>query len=79
MIIKSIQGNNLQFMEMAIKLEIGCMSVTLKALIKVAMRGSVGETYNIGGKSAISNIEVVKSICHLLDELSPDHPRYFKL
>ena len=31
----------------------------------------MGETYNIGGSSERTNIEVVRTICNLLDELSP--------
>ena len=33
--------------------------------------GKVGETYNIGGHNEKQNIEVVKTICHILDELKP--------
>jgi len=76
MIIKSIQGNNLPVYGNGNQIRDWLyVEDHAKALIKVAMRGFVGETYNIGGKSAISNIEVVKSICHLLDELSPNHPK----
>jgi dTDP-glucose 4,6-dehydratase len=42
------------------------------ALLLVAQTGKVGETYNIGGHNEMSNIDVVKSICALLDELRPD-------
>ncbi len=41
------------------------------ALYKVITTGKVGETYNIGGHNEINNIEVVKAICSLLDELAP--------
>ena len=34
-------------------------------------RGRVGETYNIGGNSERTNIEVVNLICDLVDEMSP--------
>ncbi|MFN3674326.1 MAG: GDP-mannose 4,6-dehydratase, partial [Bosea sp. (in: a-proteobacteria)] len=37
-----------------------------------AERGRIGETYNIGGHNEKTNLEVVKSICELLDELRPD-------
>lgn len=43
----------------------------VKALIKVALEGVVGETYNIGGNNEKKNIEVVHLICDLLDELYP--------
>jgi dTDP-glucose 4,6-dehydratase len=46
-----------------------------QALILVAMRGKVGETYNIGGHNEKQNIEVVKTICQLLEELSPNKPK----
>ncbi|SFI89724.1 dTDP-glucose 4,6-dehydratase [Bosea sp. OK403] len=42
------------------------------ALLTVAQRGVVGETYNIGGHNEMANIDVVKGICALLDELRPD-------
>jgi dTDP-glucose 4,6-dehydratase len=42
-----------------------------KALIHVAMTGEIGETYNIGGHNEIQNIEVVKIICSILDDLKP--------
>lgn len=41
------------------------------ALYLVATRGKPGETYNIGGHNEKRNIDVVKNICSLLDELSP--------
>lgn len=44
-----------------------------RALRLVLEKGMPGETYNIGGHNEKQNIEVVKTICHLLDELSP-HP-----
>jgi dTDP-glucose 4,6-dehydratase len=40
-----------------------------KALIKVVTEGKIGETYNIGGHNEKSNLEVVQSICELLEEL----------
>jgi len=42
-----------------------------RALYRVASQGQVGETYNIGGHNEKQNIEVVKTICALLDELQP--------
>ena len=46
-----------------------------RALVKVATQGAVGETYNIGGHNEKQNIEVVKTICSILDELAPMHKR----
>lgn len=42
-----------------------------RALYKVLTEGVVGETYNIGGHNEKANIDVVKTICHILDELQP--------
>lgn len=42
-----------------------------RALVKVAAEGVPGETYNIGGHNEKANIDVVKTICALLDELRP--------
>ncbi|WP_336169075.1 dTDP-glucose 4,6-dehydratase [Acinetobacter sp. 161(2023)] len=44
-----------------------------KALYKVVTEGRVGETYNIGGHNEKQNIEVVKTICKILDELKPQN------
>jgi|TARA_R110001583_G_scaffold152131_1_gene303928 dTDP-glucose 4,6-dehydratase len=46
-----------------------------RALVKVATQGSIGETYNIGGHNEKRNIDVVKSICSLLEELVPNKPQ----
>lgn len=50
-----------------------------RALLLVAMQGKVGETYNIGGHNEKQNIEVVKSICAILDELKPQAESYANL
>ena len=42
-----------------------------RALCEVVSRGVVGETYNIGGHNEKRNLEVVETICELLDELRP--------
>ena len=42
-----------------------------RALYKVVTEGKVGETYNIGGHNEKQNIEVVKTICAILEELAP--------
>jgi len=41
------------------------------ALLHVAINGVIGETYNIGGHNELQNIEVVKTVCGILDELIP--------
>ncbi len=45
-----------------------------RALYKVATEGKIGETYNIGGHNEKQNIEVVHSLCDLLEELVPEKP-----
>lgn len=42
-----------------------------RALFTVITKGVIGETYNIGGHNEKTNIDVVKQICSLLDELVP--------
>ncbi len=46
-----------------------------KALYQVVTTGIVGETYNIGGKNEKTNIDVVQTICALLEELAPEKPQ----
>lgn len=46
-----------------------------KALYKVVTEGVVGETYNIGGHNEKRNLEVVETICDLLEELAPSKPQ----
>ncbi|TNH00901.1 dTDP-glucose 4,6-dehydratase [Testudinibacter sp. TR-2022] len=46
-----------------------------RALYKVVTEGKIGETYNIGGHNEKANIEVVKTICNLLEELVPNKPQ----
>ena len=50
-----------------------------KALIKVVEHGKIGETYNIGGHNEKTNIEVVRLICSVLEELHPSKPKGIKL
>ena len=45
-----------------------------RALFKVVSEGQVGETYNIGGHNEQKNIDVVRGICALLEELAPQKP-----
>ncbi|WP_318418186.1 dTDP-glucose 4,6-dehydratase [Photobacterium leiognathi] len=44
------------------------------ALYSAVTKGEIGETYNIGGHNEKANIEVVKTICSLLEELVPNKP-----
>ena len=43
----------------------------VEALYEVACHGLVGETYNIGGHNEYENIQVVQSICQILDDICP--------
>lgn len=45
-----------------------------EALTLVLRKGRPGETYNVGGDSERRNIEVVRAICALLDEMAPGSP-----
>jgi dTDP-glucose 4,6-dehydratase len=45
-----------------------------RALYLVVNQGTVGETYNIGGHNEKRNLEVVETICALLEELVPEKP-----
>jgi len=47
-----------------------------RALIKVATEGKIGQTYNIGGHNEMQNIEVVQTICSILDEIKPKETKY---
>lgn len=46
----------------------------VKALYLVLTQGKIGETYNLGGDNEKTNLEVVQTLCQLLDELLPDSP-----
>ena len=42
-----------------------------RALYKVVTEGDIGETYNIGGHNEKQNIDVVRTICKILDDIKP--------
>lgn len=50
-----------------------------RALYKVVTEGKIGETYNIGGHNEKQNIEVVQTICRILDQLVPSENSYLSL
>jgi len=50
-----------------------------RALVRCATEGVVGETYNIGGHNEKENIEVVYTLCDILDELQPSEYSYREL
>ncbi len=43
------------------------------AIVEILERGTLGETYNVGGNNQPTNIEIVRTICRLVDELAPSH------
>jgi dTDP-glucose 4,6-dehydratase len=43
-----------------------------RALVTVALYGKPGETYNVGGGNERSNIDVVRTVCRILDEVAPN-------
>lgn len=43
-----------------------------RALYEVVTKSDIGKTYNIGGRNEVTNIDVVKNICDILDELVPE-------
>jgi len=45
-----------------------------EAIRRVLKRGRVGETYNIGGRNELKNLEVVEIICAVLDQIRPGDP-----
>ncbi len=47
-----------------------------RALIKVVLEGKVGDTYNIGGHNEKRNLEVVETICEILDDIRPKDGSY---
>ena len=48
------------------------------ALIKVMLKGQIGESYNIGGNCEKTNLEVVKTLCTVLDKIVERHPSGIK-
>ncbi|QQX81821.1 dTDP-glucose 4,6-dehydratase [Shewanella sp. KX20019] len=46
----------------------------VRALYQVLCNGQLGETYNIGGNSEMRNIDVVKKICEILEDVAADSP-----
>jgi dTDP-glucose 4,6-dehydratase len=45
----------------------------VRALLKVFENGKPGETYNVGGHNERTNLQVVETICMIMDELKSDH------
>jgi len=47
-----------------------------KAIHKILLQERFGETYNIGGNNQPTNLEIIHTICEILDERLPDSPFY---
>ena len=45
-----------------------------KAILQVLEKGEAGQVYNIGGHNEKANLEVVHSLCKILDEMIPNSP-----
>ncbi|MBT6794502.1 MAG: dTDP-glucose 4,6-dehydratase [Methylococcales bacterium] len=45
-----------------------------RALYLVVTQGVIGETYNIGGHNEMANLDVVNTLCQLLEEMAPNKP-----
>jgi dTDP-glucose 4,6-dehydratase len=43
-----------------------------EALLEVLLKGTPGETYNIGGSNEMQNIDIVRMVCNLVDEMRPN-------
>lgn len=50
-----------------------------QGILTVIQNGKIGETYNIGGNNEWKNIDLVKCICQLMDEIKPAHQPHEKL
>jgi dTDP-glucose 4,6-dehydratase len=42
-----------------------------RALVEIALNGKIGDSYNVGGSNELTNLEVVRKICAVVDELLP--------
>lgn len=49
------------------------------ALLTVLTKGKIGRSYNIGGENEVTNIDIVREICAILDRLRPAARPYFEL
>ncbi len=50
-----------------------------RALVKILSRGRVGEKYNVGARNERSNVELIKALCAVLDEILPDKSPHHEL
>jgi dTDP-glucose 4,6-dehydratase len=45
-----------------------------RAILEVLEKGTIGQVYNIGGHNEKTNLDVIQTLCHILDEMVPDSP-----
>jgi dTDP-glucose 4,6-dehydratase len=45
-----------------------------RAILEVLEKGTIGNVYNIGGHNEKTNLNIVQTLCHILDEMVPDSP-----
>jgi len=51
----------------------------VRALAAILLRGKVGQTYTVGGRNEHSNLDVVRGICDVMDELRPGNAPHRRL
>lgn len=74
-IIKAIQGQNIPVYGQGDQIRDWLyVDDHITALVKILNEGVVGESYNVGGNCEKTNIEVVSTICNILDNLIPKRP-----
>jgi dTDP-glucose 4,6-dehydratase len=50
-----------------------------RALHLILIKGRPGETYNVGGRNERTNLNVVQTICRILDEIRPEEKPHYRL
>jgi dTDP-glucose 4,6-dehydratase len=45
-----------------------------RAILEVLGKGTIGQVYNIGGHNEKTNLDVIQTLCHILDEMVPESP-----
>lgn len=68
-----VYGDGLQVRDW-LYVEDHCLAIDL-----ILRGGRIGESYNIGGNNQPANIEIVRNICRILDQLAPGSQRYEEL
>ncbi|RUR20246.1 dTDP-glucose 4,6-dehydratase [Legionella sp. km535] len=50
-----------------------------EAINVIIQKGTLGEVYNIGGKNELDNLSLIRTICHLMDDIKPTSDSYESL